>query len=347
MNIFLDTNILFEDYFFEKKSQKNILKYAKEGLIHLYMSEIVKLELRRQFIQELEVINKGLKKVIKSSERLKITEEVKLINVENQLKKFDDFYKELDSGVDNFRILKYNNDFLPDIVDRAIYRKKPFAEEKTELKDALIWKTYSHFVEKLELEDCILLTNNSNDFCSKKDKSKIHTDLLKDTDKFSVMSSAFRFLNEKSKIIESPDYKFSIYASSLDIDDEFANELLKVNFSDQIEKEIDKRLESINPFEILDNEYWNDGYVSGFEKEILGCSDVEYEVIGEKALISGKVQVGCEAEFYEYNSMREKGEDSFSFLGEHYLTFELYFNFDLEEDKECSDFEITDIEIRV
>jgi predicted nucleic acid-binding protein len=345
MNIFLDTNILFEDYFFENKSQKNILEYAKEGLINLYMSEIVRLELRRQFKKEIESKNRELKKIIKNSKRLKINEIIKLINIETQLKKFDKFYEELDEKNENFQILNYKNDFLPDIVDRAIYRKKPFTEEKTELKDALIWKTYAHFVEKLKIENCILLTNNSSDFCSKKDKSVIHEELLKDTDKFSVMNSAFNFLNEKSKIIESPEHQFSIYISTININEELANGLLKTNFNDQIEDEIDKKLESVNPFDISDYGYWNDGYVSGFGKEILECSDIDYEIIGNKALISGKVLVGCDTEFYEYNSSRDRGEDSFSFFSEQHLTFELYFNFDLEENEECSELEITDVEI--
>jgi hypothetical protein len=57
MNVFIDSNILFEDYFFENKSNKNLLEYCKEGLLYLYMSEIVRLELRRQFQKELESKN--------------------------------------------------------------------------------------------------------------------------------------------------------------------------------------------------------------------------------------------------------------------------------------------------
>lgn len=60
MNIFIDSNILFQDYFFENKSNKKLLEYCKEGLLKLYMSEIVRLELRRQFQKELESKNKEL-----------------------------------------------------------------------------------------------------------------------------------------------------------------------------------------------------------------------------------------------------------------------------------------------
>lgn len=345
MKIFLDSNILFEDYFFENKSQKNILDYAKKGLINLYMSEIVKLELRRQFKKEIELKNRELAKIIKNAKRLKIDEDIKVIDVNSQLEKFDEFYTELESHNEKFEILKYNNEFLPDIVDRAIYRKKPFTEEKTELKDALIWKTYANFVEHESLENCILLTNNTSDFCDKKDKTKIHSELLKDTERFYVINSAFNFLKDKSKIIESPEYEFSTYIKTIIFNESFVSDLIKSNFSEQIKEVIDKKIESINPFDIVDLEYWNDGYVTGFEKEILECLDVEFEIIADKSLVSGKVLVLCETESYEYNSLRERGEDTFSFLSEQDITFQLYFNFDMKKGEECSELEITDIEI--
>ena len=76
MNIFLDSNILFQDYFFDNKSNKKILDYCKEGLLNLYMSEIVRLELRRQFQRELEDKNREIKKIIKDAIRLKIEAEI-------------------------------------------------------------------------------------------------------------------------------------------------------------------------------------------------------------------------------------------------------------------------------
>jgi len=344
MNIFIDSNVLFEDYFFEKKSQKSILDYAKKGLINLFMSEIVRLELRWQFQKEIELKNRELKRVIKDAKRLKIDTEIQLLDLHVQLNKFDDFYRRL-NNFDHFDIINYKNDYLPDIVERAIYRKKPFNEEKTELKDALIWKTYADYVETKQLDDCILLTNNTNDFCTKKDKSKIHPDLLSDTDKFSVINNAFEFIKLKSPILESPEHKFQAYMETLDFNEEFVHELVVNNFDKKIENQVHEKIERLSPHDILDTDYWYDGYVSGFGIEILECSDVEYEIKGDSALISGKLYVSCETESYQYNAVRDKGEDQFSFLSEQYLTFEIYFNFDMRENEDCSEFEITDLEM--
>ena len=112
MNIFLDTNILFEDYFFDNKSPKKILEYARKGLINLYMSEIVRLELRWQFQKEIEAKNRELNKVVKDSQRLKIDTEIKLLDLPSQLEKFDKFYSRLES-IENFKIVHYKNEYLP------------------------------------------------------------------------------------------------------------------------------------------------------------------------------------------------------------------------------------------
>lgn len=344
MNIFLDTNILYEDYFFDNKSPKKILEYTRKGFINLYMSEIVRLELRWQFQREIEAKNRELKRVIKDSERLKIDTEIKLLDIPLQLEKFDSFYSQLEN-IPNFNIIQYKNNYLPDIVDRAIYRKKPFSEEKTELKDALIWKSYADYVESNHLQDCILLTNNTNDFCLKKDKSKIHPDLLADTNKFSVINSSFEFLKSKSAILESPLINFQNYISQLDVNNEFVEDLIVENFENLIAKEIHSKIENLSPNDVLDSDFWYDGYVSGGDIEILDCEDVEYEVLTDSALVSGKIYVACETECYQYNVGRDHGEETYLFLNDQTIIFEIYFNFDIKENEEYSDFEITDIDI--
>lgn len=344
MDVFLDSNILFEDYFFDKKSAKKILDYAQKGLINLYMSEIVRLELRRQFIKEIDSKNRELSKVVKDATRLKLDTAVELIDVDLQLEKFDRFYTQLES-IDCLKIVQYKNEYLPDIVDRAIYRKKPFTEEKTELKDAIIWKSYADFVETNDLEDCILLTNNTNDFCTKADKSKIHPDLLVDSARFFVINSAFDFLKQKSTLLESPQHKFQTYISKLDFNDELVHELILENFDKQIKKAVNEKIERLNPNDVLKDGYWYDGYVVPYEIEIFECSESEYELLTDSALVSGVVYISCETECFQYNASRDSGEDQYSYISEQTLTYEICFNFDLRENEECSDFEITNISL--
>lgn len=344
MNIFIDSNILYQDYFFENKSNKKLLEYCEEGLLNLYMSEIVRLELRRQFQKELESKNRELEKLIKELKRLKIERELNAISIDEQLNKFDTFYKRI-SYFDNFFIIHYKNEFLPDIVDRAINRKKPFTEEKSELKDAIIWKTYSDFVETHSATDCVLLTNNTSDFCDKKDKSKIHSDLTSDTNKFSVINSSYDFIKKYANELESPDNKFLAYMKQIDIDDNFAFEIITENFEKNIEEAMHNKIDNMHPSDIINADYLLDGQLVSYGCELLECEDVEYEILNETALISGIIYACCEVEILEYNAVRDPGEDQYTSAGEVSVTFKIHFNFDMRKDEIYSDFEITDINI--
>lgn len=344
MNIFIDSNILFQDYFFENKSNNKLLEYCEKGVLNLFMSDIVRLELRRQFQKEIESKNKEINKINKDSKRLKIETNLNEIVISDQLKKFDTFYEKL-QRIDNFEILPYKNEFLPDIVDRAINRKKPFTEEKSELKDAIIWKTYSEHVESNGLSDCILMTNNTSDFCAKKDKSNIHPDLLNDSRRFSVINSSFDFIKTKASIIESPEYKFSTYINSVNINEKFVLEIITTNFLSQIEERINRKIDNIHPSEILSQDYIFEGQLISHGIEILKCEKIEHEILSETALISGIVYVNCDTEVLEYNAARDHGEDQYSFYSEQYITFKVYFNFDMKENEKYSDFEITDLNI--
>ncbi len=344
MNIFIDSNILYQDYFFENKSNKKLLEYCKEGLLNLHMSEIVRLELKRQFQKEIESKNTELQKLIKELKRLKVEREINVIPIDEHLNKFDTFYNRLNS-FDNFFIIHYKNEFLPDIIDRAINRRKPFTEEKSELKDAIIWKTYSDFVETNNTSDCVLLTNNTSDFCDKKDKSKIHSDLTTDTNKFSVINSSYDFIKIYAKELESPDNKFLAYMKQIDVDDNFTIEIITKNFEKNIEEEMHNRIDNMHPYDLIDIDYLLDGQLVSYGCEILECSDVEYEVLNDTALVSGIVYACCEVEILEYNAVRDPGEDSYRSIDEVNVTFKIHFNFDMKKDEVYSDFEITDISI--
>jgi hypothetical protein len=245
----------------------------------------------------------------------------------------------------NFHKLSYRNDFLPDIVYKAINRKRPFTEEKTELKDALIWKTYADYVEKTDLNDCILLTNNTSDFCDSRDKQKIHPDLLKDTNKFTLINNSFSFIKEKATILESPDYQFQIYIDQIEIDNIFALFTIKNTFAKHIREAVIDHTNSLHPSDVLKQYYIFDGHVIGHEVDISECEEVEFDVLSSKALISGKLFVDCESEVFEYNANRDFGEDSHTAVADKYITYIIGFNFDLLLDGVCENFEITDLGI--
>lgn len=347
MNIFIDTNILYDDYFFEAKSNKQILEYAQKGLIDLYISEIVILELRRHYQKELEEKNAGLKKLIKDAGRLKIESDFTPIDLKVQLEIFDDFYKNTNLDYEHIHRVGYRNDFLPNIVDRAIHRKKPFTETKTELKDAIIWLSYAQCAESKNLFDCILLTGNTSDFCDKKDNSKIHEELCIESNKFIVINKAFNFIRKYSSEIVEPEIRFEKYFKSLKINNSTVHNVICENFADDIKTAIHKKLDRISIDSILPRNYYyiGDEQIVGYDIEILEEEEIKYKITGTRAIISGSISVSCDTEILRYNSDRDEGEDSFISVADKILFFSVDFNFDLEEDEKYKDFEITKIEL--
>lgn len=344
MNVFLDSNILFEDYFFNNSNNKKLLGYCEKGMISLYMSEIVVLELRKQFIDELEEKNRHLGSVKKDALRLKIEKEILLIDLPEQLVKFDAFYKKMES-IDKFEVIKYKNEYLPDIVDRAIYKKKPFTQEKLELKDALIWKTYSDFVELNSLDTCILLTGNHSDFCDSKDHSIVHPELLKDTKRFKVIKNSFEFIRQNASVLESPQHKLRVFLERTQIDDTYVNELVHQYFNKILAQRLLERIEKLTPNDVMDDEFWHDGYVSQGRIDLLDCYDTEHEELTDTVLVSGKIKAYCDLEVFEYNGGKDHGEDLYDGIEEKTVTFEIYFNFNLSPEEKATDFDIIDIRL--
>ncbi|WP_294670040.1 PIN domain-containing protein [uncultured Fluviicola sp.] len=341
MHVFLDSCILFKDYFLEKSS-KRLLEFAEKGLIDLYMSDIVKLELRRQFEKELIERNTILSKLNKNVRRLRLGDPLLLTDVEKQLRVFDQYYLGL-SRLNHFIFLPVKDEFLPDIVDRAINKKKPFTENKSELKDALIWKTYSSYVESKKLDECILLTNNTSDFCGK-DKDKVHNDLLVDTERFKVVNSALDFIKIFGPELDKPERKILAFVENTEFDSEFILENIDKFFIDEILSKIDSAVERLEPSDVFD-EIWMGGYVSGNYSEILECKNIEVETIGSKASVYANLSISYDSEVYEYNAARDPGEDHFHYIGEATLIFTMNISFDLDSEGEGDNLEITDIHL--
>lgn len=139
MNIFIDSNILYKDYFFENKFNKKLLNIAKEKDINIHLSIVVIKELRRQYGNLLSEKNKVVKELLEDNLKLKIEfANLQEVNIEDKLNSFDKFYDQLEND-EIITILDFDNDFLPKLVDRAVSRKMPFREDKSEFKDAVIW----------------------------------------------------------------------------------------------------------------------------------------------------------------------------------------------------------------
>lgn len=335
-NIFIDTCILHDDYFFHNKSNRQLFNYMKEGLVNIYMSDIVLKELRRHYELELDKVAIEIEKVKKDVSRLMFKLEVEPFDIQAMLKKFDDNYSSLALAT-NFEILHYSIDMLPRIVENSILKTPPFfTEKKSELKDSLIWITYSSFVESRNLENCFFLTNNVSDFCDINNHSSVHKNLLQDTQRFTIYKSTSDFLAEKSELIEKPKIEFVNYIKELEIDADYVKRQLQDYFMDMIEEEIAIKIVTETDYSLYLQH--DDDLVDGVRShyfDIDSCEDIKVKILSQRALISGVFYCIADFDLSKYNFDPECPEQ---------LTVTVEFNYDLLEDEQCDNLEITNID---
>lgn len=337
MNIFIDTNVLHKDYFFKNKSSRQLFNYMREGLINIYMSDIVLLEIRRHYQQDLEGTNHTIERLLRDSTQMGITVNIKKNDISKMLKLFDENYTGLVSKYKNFHILNYSNEMLPLIVEKAIYKKRPFfTEKKSEIKDCLIWLTYSNYIEKKNLNECFLLTDNVADFCDN-DKKSVHKDLLSDTKRLIIYPSINNFIEDKAVLIEKPKLEFKEYIDGLVINEEYVKQQLEDNFIDQIEQEVSLYINSEKEYQLYGKyvDSLEDGVAFRFF-EIENCEEIKINILAQRALISGIANLSADLDLSQYD-YRDDAPES--------LIVSIRFNYDLLHDEICSYLEISDIDI--
>jgi hypothetical protein len=305
----------------------------KEGLVYIFMSDIVLKELRRHYELELKQADYEIEKIIKDAKRLQFRVEIESLDEEAMLKRFDDNYASL-AATDYFKILYYSNDMLPIIVENAINKNLPFfTDRKSEIKDNLIWMTYSAFVENKKLSNCFLLSNNVTDFCDKDNHSIAHKELRNDTERFTIYKSTADFLAVNAGLIEKPKIEFRKYIEGLEINEEYVKRQLEDYFMDIIEEEIAIRIVTETDYSLyLKND---DDLANGIRShyfDIDFCEDIKVEVLNQRALISGTFYCIADFDLSKYNFNPEYPEQ---------LTITVEFNYDLLEDEQCDNLEMS------
>jgi|WetSurSiteA1Bulk_404760.scaffolds.fasta_scaffold00535_11 hypothetical protein len=355
MNVFIDTCILYSDPFWTENLSSQMLELSRQGRIKIFLSEIVLKELRHNFeksidkeISVLRNSNSELKKIIPGYKSVNIPEK-------DQCKsEFDKFYRQIQTD-NKVEILKCKDEFLQKVIEMSISRKKPFTDKKTELKDALIWITYSDYVNSNKLTDCYLLTQNCTDFCDP-DKLKLepkiyvlHPDLMRECDKFKMYISIKDFYRDNSSKLESPELIFQKWIKDQNIDDKYVFDLLiNSNEDRRISEEVLECIGRLDPTTIFEDGYLvtMGGYLDVGEIEWYECKDTELLIVGDCAIVSGILVVSVEVEGYGYNSVRDSDEEKFPSIGDTTVEVDITFTFTLMKESEPEDFEVLGTQVK-
>ncbi|WP_347175523.1 PIN domain-containing protein [Polaribacter uvawellassae] len=335
MNIFIDTSVIYKDPFWKGNFFSELIDIVKEKEIGLYISDVVLMEIERNYGKIVDQQIFQLSKAHSEIDHYQMSlENESIIDKDKSIKGLKSHYKKLiDEGI--LTLLKYSNEMMPEIVNRAVYRKKPFTETKTELKDTIIWLTYAEHAEKQKLKDCILLTNNVSDFCdTEKLKEKIfeiHPDLQKDSKRFKVYKSPKELIQNEKSTLQFITQRFGSWLEEQEFDNQFVLELLKENFEKEIKDRVEREYENLNLDDVFrEEDYYLDGYVSPGFIEITDVDAIEIDTFNDECIISGQVFISCDVEGYQYNPVRDKGEDRYNYFGEltnvGILTFSFYYD---------------------
>ncbi len=345
MDIFIDTSVVYTDPFWKRNFPGQLLEAAKDGRVRVYIADVVLRELKRNFEKQLDkefsAINSANSNIKKLSRR---HQDIPAPTKDKYLEDFDNFYEEL---FKNKNVIKLPTDqsMFNDLLDRAIERKKPFTDNRSEFKDAVIWTTYFKYAKEKGLTNCHLLSSNKKDFTD--NDGKLHPELKNDYDKFEVHITIDDFYKANKETIDKPLIEFQQWIDKQSINDKYVFDLLFNNETDKVYDEVRRKFENADPSPFVeDRESGNvfGGYVDVDEVEWYDCDDIEIDVIKDYAIISGKLNLNATLELYSYNSVRDPGDDKFPYYGSADRELNVYFNFIFDKDETPKSFEVRHVE---
>jgi hypothetical protein len=196
MNFFLDSTVFQngKDVFMNNRLSKEFLNICRQQNFPIYISTVVKDEIRRQFYifmnGQLKNIRAGIS-AINTVPRI-YGPSSNLPSIESIMSSFDSYFKYLEEE-GTINIVPYCNEFLPELIHRSIHRIKPFTDSKQEFRDAIIWFSYAKLAEQRQLENCYLISGNTTDYLDK--NGEIHEELAEKSKRFLLFKDMHALLN--------------------------------------------------------------------------------------------------------------------------------------------------------
>ncbi len=175
MNIVLDSNIIFDNWYLTGPSITVLQKHMRLGESKLIIPEIVVLEVknlfREQIIEHTQHINK-LNRLLSGVYR----------KLEYDIDKISELYgKALTKRLRALRVEIPTFTDIPqeNVASRALSKRKPFIKSGKGYRDTLIWETILRKVANRKSQT-FFITANHKDFASEEDVKRLHPQLPED-----------------------------------------------------------------------------------------------------------------------------------------------------------------------
>ncbi len=301
--IILDTNIIFNDFFFKSSDMKKLLKFTRHEPVNLCITKFNYYETLKKYKDEIRPLVKKVKSTKSDLIRLEASE---IIDFENL--KADIFVEKYKTTFDN--IIEENNINIIDfptshnvtekISLKYFYNKKPFDENKVSFQDAIIWESIVDYCNDNALDTIAFISNNHKDFANK-NKNCIHEDLAQDIQNLSYYNSLSLFLENEEDNLR--DY----FIDNFEYDEELLLDELKqfCEKNDFLQYTTDDMLMNYE----FEGEYFSgwgtDGYIEDFN---ISINDVSLDIEDNAMLISFDIEVNVSFSIETINPSYEKGD---------------------------------------
>jgi hypothetical protein len=200
MDIIIDTNIIRRDLKLNDKGVEILIDYLAKTNSKLILPSIVVEEIKGLYKR---VLKERFEEYTKSLDKLKSTllfikmPEAPMIDVEGDSNRYIDFIHNKFGTTDD-NIIPYKNEYLPELVARAIQRKKPLDDKGQQFRDCILWLTLLDYAENTDEKVIAFISDNPTDF-SDKGESKLSKDLIEEAKTRGVEIKYFRTLNDFAK----------------------------------------------------------------------------------------------------------------------------------------------------
>ncbi|RYE18632.1 MAG: DUF4935 domain-containing protein [Sphingobacteriaceae bacterium] len=182
MLIVLDTNIVVENWTFDKPYHRAFIDYVNSVNCEVVFPQIVWSEMRALYKSHLmDAINK------QASANRQVS---KFHFTEDEAEK-EETYIDFEVAYETYAhklleklrcnensIIDYPTGILPLLAEKAIARMKPFGATGEEFRDAILWHSVLQIAQEYEsLNPVVFISKNTREFSDASDKSKLHSEL--------------------------------------------------------------------------------------------------------------------------------------------------------------------------
>jgi hypothetical protein len=305
--IFIDTNVVHNDFFFKSSAIKKLLKFTNHKPVKLCITEFNYNEIIKKYKDNVRPAIKEVRQVrnsvSKKMDKLGIGDlfDTEKLRAENYVENYKQF---LDKTIENnnIQIVGYpTEEHVTSLISERYFNGiKPFGESKPSFQDAIIWQSMVEYCEKEEPETVVFISNNTSDFADKS-KNKIHNDIEDDIGGLLFYNTVNAFLEHEEDNLH--DYFIDNY--------EYDKELLESelwNFFDG-NSSLDYTINDLLMNSEFEGEYFSgwgtDGYIEEMDYEIL---EVTLDIEQNELLISFGVELSVSFSIETIDPSFERGD---------------------------------------